>query len=120
MMGEPTMSLDEVQAEPFERDGAESAALVADGNGPATFYVTAETDSDFTKTAAPRPVDAAERVTSVDVLRGFALLGILAMNIVAFAWPGPAYGYPMRGGGFAGTDRMVWLFNHHVFEMKMM
>jgi uncharacterized protein len=66
------------------------------------------------------PVSAAERLASVDVLRGFALLGILAMNIVAFGWPGPAYGDPMRGGGFEGTDRAVWFFNHLFFEVKMM
>jgi uncharacterized protein len=68
----------------------------------------------------PEPVSAAERLASVDVLRGFALLGILAMNIVGFGWPGAAYGNPMRGGGFAGLDRAVWFFNHLVFEAKMM
>lgn len=66
------------------------------------------------------PVSALERLTSVDVLRGFALLGILAMNIVGFAWPGPAYGNPMRGAGFEGSDRAVWFCNHLVFEAKMM
>ena len=30
----------------------------------------------------PEPVAANERIAAVDVLRGFALLGILAMNIV--------------------------------------
>jgi uncharacterized protein len=66
------------------------------------------------------PVSAAERLASVDVLRGFALLGILAMNIVGFAWPGQAYDNPMRGGGFEGTDKAIWFFNHLVFEGKMM
>lgn len=66
------------------------------------------------------PVSAAERLASVDVLRGFALLGILAMNIVGFSWPGIAYENPLRGGGFTGTDRAVWFFNHMVFEAKMM
>src|SRR5450759_2249412 len=56
------------------------------------------------------PVSGADRYYSVDVLRGFALLGILAMNIVAFGWPGVAYGNPLRGGGFAGLDRGIWLF----------
>ncbi len=71
---------------------------------------------------APRaePVPAADRFGSVDTLRGFALLGILAMNIVSFGWPEPAYDNPMRGGGFEGTDRAVWFFNHLVFEAKMM
>ena len=63
---------------------------------------------------------ATERLASVDALRGFALLGILAMNIVGFAWPWPAYGNPLRGGGFEGFDRAVWFFNHLVFEGKMM
>ena len=71
-------------------------------------------------TVRAEPVSALERLTSVDVLRGFALLGILAMNIVGFAWPGPAYDNPMRGGGFEGSDRAVWFFNHLVFEAKMM
>ena len=66
------------------------------------------------------PVSATERVGAIDTLRGFALLGILAMNIVAFAWPGPAYDNPFRGAGFEGTDRAVWFFNHLVFEAKMM
>ena len=42
------------------------------------------------------------------------------MNIVSFGWPWPAYGNPMRGGGFQGLDRGIWYFNHLVFEEKMM
>ncbi len=70
--------------------------------------------------AAPLPVAAGERLDSVDALRGFALLGILAMNIVDFAWPGEAYSNPSRLGGFGGFERGVWIFNHLVFEAKMM
>jgi uncharacterized protein len=69
---------------------------------------------------AVAPVTAAERFFAVDALRGFALLGILAMNIVGFGWPMAAYNNPFRGGGFAGTDRADWIFNHLVFEGKMM
>jgi len=66
------------------------------------------------------PVTAAERFFAVDVLRGFALLGILAMNIVGFGWPESAYEDPFRGGGFEGLDRGVWFGNHLFFEVKMM
>lgn len=66
------------------------------------------------------PVAVSERFDTVDLLRGFALLGILAMNIVFFGWPGPAYDNPTRGGGFEGLDRMIWVFNHLFFDMKMM
>lgn len=67
-----------------------------------------------------RPVAASERLLAVDALRGFALLGILAMNIVHFAWPEVVYDNPLRGAGFEGTDRAVWYLNHLVFEGKMM
>ena len=35
-----------------------------------------------------------KRIESIDVLRGFALLGILMMNINSFAMPGVAYFSP--------------------------
>lgn len=46
-----------------------------------------EDSSDF------RPIVAESRlrITSLDTVRGFALLGILALNIIDFAWPNPAY-----------------------------
>jgi uncharacterized protein len=78
------------------------------------------TASDPVARIKPEPVAPGERYFAVDVLRGFALLGILAMNIVLFGWPSPAYGNPLRGGGFEGLDRGIWFFNHMVFEAKMM
>ncbi len=73
--------------------------------------------------AAPEPealpVSSTERHFTVDVLRGFALLGILAMNITLFGWPWPAYSNPLLTGG-SWLDRAVWFFNHLFFEEKMM
>ena len=37
------------------------------------------------------PVTQVERIQSIDVLRGFAVLGILVMNIQAFSMIGSAY-----------------------------
>jgi uncharacterized protein len=70
---------------------------------------------------APRaePVAAQERIAAVDVLRGFALLGILAMNITAFSWPQAAYQDPSRLK-LTWMEGGIWAFNHVVFEMKMM
>ena len=79
-----------------------------------------DAENDVGEKKQAEPVSAGERFFAVDVLRGFALLGILAMNIVGFGWPLAAYGNPFRGGGFEGLDRGIWFFNHMVFEAKMM
>ncbi len=68
----------------------------------------------------PRPVEALERVGSVDVLRGLALMGILAMNVVAFAWPERVYGTPIADPSAGPLDIGLWAFNHLVFDTKMM
>ena len=70
--------------------------------------------------AKSEPVAAAERVGSVDVIRGAALLGILAMNIVGFAWPDPVYSIPVIDPDAGAFDTALWAFNHLVFDTKMM
>lgn len=37
--------------------------------------------------AAPTPVEAKDRIWNLDMLRGWAILGILAVNAISFAWP---------------------------------
>jgi uncharacterized protein len=44
--------------------------------------------------AAIAPVSAAERIDTLDFIRGLAVMGILAANIVAFGQPFEAYVYP--------------------------
>jgi uncharacterized protein len=53
---------------------------------------------------APAPVSASERLYGVDVLRGFALLGILLMNIASFGLPEAAYFNPRVAGGHTGAN----------------
>lgn len=66
------------------------------------------------------PVQSGERIHSIDVLRGFALCGILAMNVVLFFWPFSVYDNPTLGGGFTGVNKVVWILNHIIFDTKMM
>ncbi|MFZ5831421.1 MAG: DUF418 domain-containing protein [Planctomycetota bacterium] len=68
----------------------------------------------------PQPVHPDERFEAVDVLRGFALLGILAMNIVAFAWPFPGYENPHFSGGDTAPNVVAWMINSLLFSGKMM
>ena len=70
--------------------------------------------------ATPAPVSARDRIETLDVLRGFALLGILAMNIRAMAAPFGAYMYPYAFFDFTGASRAAYLFTSVAFDLKMM
>lgn len=62
---------------------------------------------------------AAARHITLDALRGFAVMGILAMNIVAFALPEWAYVAPGSYGGNSGADKASWLFSFILIDGKM-
>lgn len=68
---------------------------------------------------APAPVERGERISALDTLRGFALLGILLMNIVAMGLFGAAYDDPTAAGGSTGANLWVWAVLHVVAEGKM-
>jgi uncharacterized protein len=64
------------------------------------------------------PVRCEERISSLDVIRGFALLGILLMNIVGFGLP-YAYDDPTNSGGATGINLAIWTVMHILAEGKM-
>ena len=66
------------------------------------------------------PVSGRERLQSVDVLRGFSLLGILVINIYFFALPSGVYFDPTIAGGFTGVNLLTWKTSHLFFLQKMM
>ena len=68
----------------------------------------------------PGPVTQVERIASIDVLRGFALLGILVMNIQAFAMIEAAYFNPAAYGDLTGANLLVWLCSHAFADQKFM
>ena len=69
---------------------------------------------------AASPVAGGERYVALDTLRGVAVLGILAMNIYAFAMPFPAYGNPLLMGGTEWYNLGTWFFTHLFFDLKFM
>jgi len=68
----------------------------------------------------PQPVAEKERIVSIDVLRGFALLGILPMNIQYFSMISAAYGNPTAYGDLHGANYWVWLLCHVLADQKFM
>jgi uncharacterized protein len=66
------------------------------------------------------PVSPSERVFSLDVLRGVALLGILIMNIQSFAMIQAAYFNPTTYGDLTGVNRWVWFLSHIFADQKFM
>ena len=67
-----------------------------------------------------KPTGAPERVVSMDILRGVAVLGILAMNIQSFAMPAAAYGNPTAFEKLTGNDLWVWLASYVFADQKFM
>ena len=64
--------------------------------------------------AAPR-----DRIATLDIIRGVAVMGILAMNIVAFAMPQSAYMNPASYGGATGINLATWAFDFVLIDGKM-
>jgi uncharacterized protein len=64
---------------------------------------------------APPPA----RIATLDILRGVAVMGILAMNIVAFAMPMQAYFNPLAYGDGGIEDLATWFVNFVFVDGKM-
>jgi len=69
-------------------------------------------------TPSAGPVQGADRIDSMDVLRGVAVMGILVMNIQSFSMPDPAYHNPTTYGDLTGANYSVWYWSHVLAEFK--
>ena len=63
-------------------------------------------------TSDPGPTPPSERITSLDALRGFALLGILVINIRVFSMPEQTLLNPNVYGDFTGLNYWTWFLGH--------
>lgn len=75
-------------------------------------------DLSETASQAPAPVARTDRIVAIDVLRGFAVLGILIVNVRGFATVSAAYLNPAVGDGLAGASLWVWAATSLFAELK--
>lgn len=64
------------------------------------------------------PIQQAERITALDIMRGVVLFGILLMNIVMFGLAG-SYFNPNVSGGATGANLYAWIIQQLFFEGTM-
>ncbi|RJY09113.1 DUF418 domain-containing protein [Aurantiacibacter aquimixticola] len=75
---------------------------------------------DTPRGAEPAPAKPKERIASLDLIRGIAVLGILGANIVAFGQPFTAYMWPDAWIGPTGDpDNWLWVAQFVLIDGKM-
>ena len=76
-------------------------------------------DNNHFKALKYQPVSKSERLQSMDILRGVALLGILMINIEDFASPWQNLFNPTLSFEFTGSNYMIWFLKQFIFQGKM-
>jgi len=77
--------------------------------------MTEETSTAQSKSTTA-PVSTAERIDALDTTRGFAVLGILLMNIWSFAGPQAIHDYPVIAMDWGGAPLQTWAVTQILFE----
>ena len=67
-----------------------------------------------------QPINLKNRIHSLDLIRGFAVLGILIMNITSFSQISMAYMNPKIGAGLEGYNQYFHGFNYIFADTRFM
>ena len=67
-----------------------------------------------------QPINLKNRIHSLDLIRGFAVLGILIMNITSFSQISVAYMNPTIGAGLGGYNQYFHGFNYIFADTRFM
>ena len=59
------------------------------------------------------------RIVTLDVIRGIAVMGIFSVNVIAFAMIEAAYFNPPAMGGHTGANLVTWFANFVIIDGKM-
>jgi len=62
---------------------------------------------------------SSDRIFSLDMIRGVAVMGIFSVNVIAFAMIEAAYFNPPAYGGWHGADLGLWAGNMLIIDGKM-
>ncbi len=102
---------------PAPRSEASAATVTVPSAAFATEPFVTATEQFATDT--PQPVTQSERIPTIDIVRGVALMGILLMNIAAFAGPFEMYINPLVVGNHRTYNLVAWTIRWVLFEGKM-
>jgi uncharacterized protein len=61
-----------------------------------------------------------DRIASLDVLRGIAVLGILIINMQSFSMINAAYINPAAYGDLSGINKNIWILSHVLADQKFL
>jgi uncharacterized protein len=93
---------------------------VSEEDNPAVMPNDETPEKPAAKPLLDTPVAVDSRIDSVDVLRGFALLGILVINIAMFGLPQVALKNPAAVSADTGLNLVIWTASYVVFFQKFM
>jgi uncharacterized protein len=62
---------------------------------------------------------SSDRILTLDLIRGVAVMGIFSVNVIAFAMIEGAYFNPGAYGGYSGADLWLWATNLVLIDGKM-
>jgi uncharacterized protein len=103
---------DSLSPQPYK---LESSAVAEFTSG----YARSLADSDAEPLPVFQPVTQQERIPTIDVVRGAALMGILLMNISGFSGPLEMYINPLMVGNHRTYNLAAWVLRWILFEGKM-